>query len=147
MISGYNARRTVFSALHLRSGNMLFLDQTRKRTSEFLEFLDLVSWHYRGFSVAMLLDENSIHTSEESRSLAEDLDIELIFLPVRSPHLNPIDQIWREGKQRVCANLQQGSINDQVDYFVGYYQGLSPKERLVKAGLFSPDYWLFQVSR
>ena len=147
LISGYNARRTFFGALHLRSGNMVLLDQARKRTVEFLEFLDLVAWHYRGFPVAMLLDENSTHTSEESRSLAEDLDIQLMYLPVRSPHLNPLDQIWREGKQTVCANWQQTSIEDQVDYFKGYYQGLSPRERLVKAGMFSPNYWLFSLSR
>lgn len=126
---------------------MLLLDQKRKRTEEFLEFLELVRWHYRGRPVAMLLDENSIHTSEQSLSLAEDLEIQLIFLPVRSPHFNPLDQIWGHGKEAVCANVQQGGIEDQFAYFEGYYRDLSPKERLLKAGMFSTSYWLHSVSR
>jgi transposase len=145
LISGQNARRTVFGCLHLRRGQMLLLDQRRKRKDEFMEFMDLVHWHYRS-GAAMILDENSIHTAEESRSLAEDLNIQLLFLPKRSPHLNPMDHLWRHGKQNVCANLQQKTIEDQIDYFMGYYQNLPPRERLFKAGLCSEDFWLHKVS-
>lgn len=143
-ISGKNARRTVFGALNLRTGHLLSLDQTRKRALEFQEFLDFVHWHYRTGPVAMLLDENSAHQSEESQSLAEDLDIQLLWLPKRSPHLNPVDRLWGKGKAAVCANLQQ-TIDMQVDQLIGYYQDLSPTERLRKAGMFSPTFWLYQV--
>src|SRR3954465_5678078 len=40
LISGANARRTVSGALHLRTGHLLCLEQTRKRAREFQEFLD-----------------------------------------------------------------------------------------------------------
>lgn len=145
LISGQNARRTVSSTLHLRSGHLLSLDQQRKRALEFQEFLDFVRWHYRNGPVAMLLDENSTHTAPESVSLAEDLDIELLWLPKRSPQLNPLDHLWGHGKNAVCANIQQIAIQVQVDQFIEYYQGLSNTERLRKAGLFSPDYWLYKV--
>lgn len=143
-ISGKNARRTVFGALNLRTGHLLCLDQKRKRALEFQEFLDFVRGHYRARPVALLLDENSAHQSQESQSLAEDLDIQLLWLPKRSPHLNPVDRLWGKGKDAACANLQQ-SIDVQVDQFIGYYQDLSPAERLRKAGLFSPTFWLHKI--
>jgi len=147
LISGYNARQAIFGALNLRTGHMLCLQQGRKRAEEFQEFLDFIHWHYRRRTVAMLLDENSIHTSEESQSLAEDLDIQLLWLPQRSPHLNPMDHLWGHGKRAVCANVQQSSIEDQVDYFLGYYEDLTPTDRLSKAAMLSRSFWLHSVSR
>jgi hypothetical protein len=146
LISGANARRSIFGALHLRTGRMLCLAQERKRAQDFQEFLDLIHWHYRGWDVALLLDEHSSHTAEASQSLAEDLNIRRLWLPVRSPHLNPLDQLWGHGKRAVCANRQQASIEDQVIYFLAYYEGLTPQERLIRAGLHSPEFWLYQVS-
>lgn len=142
-ISGRNARRTVFAALHLHTGHLLCLVQKRKRTEEFLEFLEFIREHYRGWPVALLLDENSSHKNDEAESLAEDLDIQLLWLPKRSPKLNPLDQMWGKGKDEACANVQQASIEVQVGQFIAYYQGLSPAERLGKAAMHSPDYWLY----
>lgn len=144
-ISGYNARRTLFGTLHLRAGRMLCLEQARKRAQEFQEFLDFIREHYRTRPVAMLLDENSSHTDEASQSLAEDLDIQLLWLPKRSPHLNPLDHLWGHGKTAVCANYQHPSIEGQVDHFMKYYQELSPTELLRKSGMHSPDFWLYKV--
>jgi hypothetical protein len=144
-ISGQNARRTVFATLHLRTGLFLGLDQKRKRAQEFQEFLDFIRWHYRRWPVAMLLDENSAHTAPESQSLAEDLDIQLLWLPKRSPNLNPLDRLWRHTKDAVCANVQQESIDVQTDYFMEYHKSLSRMELLSMAGLFSPTYWLYRV--
>jgi hypothetical protein len=146
IISGANARRTVSGALHLRTAHLLCLEQTRKRAQEFQEFLDFLRWHYRAWPLALLLDENPSHTDEESQSLAEDLDIRLLWLPKRSPHLNPLDQLWGGGKREVGANAQQASIADQTQYFIQYYQTLSPTELLRRAGLLSPNFWLHHLS-
>lgn len=145
LISGYNARRTMFATLDLRTGRMLCLDQERKRTEEFLEFLDFIRWHYRAGPVALLLDENSIHTAEESQSLAQDLDIRLLWLPCRSLQLNPLDHLWGFGKGAVCANWQQSSIEIQVFQFIDYYRTLTKMEMLRKAGMLSPNFWLYRV--
>ena len=142
LLSGYNARRTVFGSLHLRTGHFLCLEQPRKRAENFQEFLDFIHLHYRRWPVAMLLDENSAHTAPDSQSLAEDLDIQLLWLPKRSPHLNPMDHLWGPGKTAVCANHQYASIDEQIVQFMNYYDGLSSTELLRKAGMRSPDFWL-----
>lgn len=145
LISGHNARRTVFGSLHLRSGHLLCLEQARKRAENFQEFLDFIREHYRNCPVAMLLDENPSHTDEASQSLAEDLDITLLWLPKRSPQLNPLDHLWGHGKTAVCVNYQHASIEEQVAQFMNYYDSLSPTELLRKAGMLSPDFWLGKV--
>src|SRR4051812_21681129 len=42
MISGANARRTLFGTLHLRTGRLLLMERTRHRAQEFQEFLDFI---------------------------------------------------------------------------------------------------------
>jgi len=128
--------------LNLHTGHTLLLEQKRRRAVEFQEFLERVRWHYRGWPVAMLLDENSIHTAQSSQALAEELGIRLLWLPKRSPHLNPVDHFWRHGKEAVCANHQYASITEETQSFIAYLQSLSPPERLLKAGVFSKHFWL-----
>ena len=45
--------------------------------------------------ILMFLDNFSSHTCEYTRSRAADLGIELVFLPVGSPDLNPIEPVWK----------------------------------------------------
>jgi hypothetical protein len=144
-ICGFNARRTVFGTLNLCTGHALFLEERRRRAEEFQRFLELIHWHYRAWPVALLVDENSIHTAQGSQALAQALGIELLWLPKRSPHLNPMDHLWRHGKAAVCANYQHASMDEQADRFIEYFQNLSAAERLRKAGVLSKRFWLRKV--
>ena len=141
-ISGQNARRTVFGSLNLRTGHALFLAQPHKRAKNFQAFLHFIHEHYRGWSVALLLDENSCHTAQSSLRLAHVLGIQLVWLPKRSPHLNPVEHLWRDAKGVVCANYQDASLDPQVGHFIDYLQNLSASQRLRKAGVLSKNFWL-----
>lgn len=141
-ISGGNAKRVLFGAINLETGRRLFLDRRPGRGVDFEDFLEEVRWYYRGRRGALLLDEDSSHTAEDSQDLADELGIELLWLPKRSPHLNPMDHLWRHGKEVMSANHQYVSIETQVDWFIGYLSSLSAYEALKKAGIFSKDFWL-----
>jgi len=141
-ISGGNAKRVLFGALNIETGGRVFLVHRRQRGVEFEDFLEEVRWYYRGRHVALLLDEDSSHTAEDSQDTAEELGIELLWLPKRSPHLNPMDHLWRHGKAVMSANHQYGSIDGQVEQFINYLSGLSAYEALKKAGIFAKDFWL-----
>jgi len=141
-ISGGNAKRVLFGAINIETGYRLFLPHRRQRGVEFEDFLEEVRWYYRGRHVALLLDEDSSHTAEDSQNTADDLGIELLWLPKRCPHLNPMDYLWRHGKEVMSANHQYASIEVQVERFIRYLAGLSPYEALKKAGIFSKDFWL-----
>jgi hypothetical protein len=141
-ISGSNAKRVLFGAINIETGRRLLLVRRQQRGVDFEDFLEEVRYYYRGRPVALLVDEDSSHTAEDSQDTAEELGIELLWLPKRSPHLNPMDHLWRHGKGVMAANHQYDSMDTQVDWFIAYLDGLSAFEALTKAGIFSEDFWL-----
>jgi hypothetical protein len=141
-LCGRNARRVIFGAMNLRTGTRLFLTREHGQAEDFQEFLDLIHEHYRGWQVVLLLDEDPSHTAEDSRSMADNYDIELLWLPKRCPELNPMDTLWGQGKDCISANKQYATIDDQVDRFLEYLQGLSAEEALHTAGVLSGHFWL-----
>ena len=141
-LCGANAKRVIFGALNISSGTRLFLEREKQRAADFREFLGLIHEHYRGWQVSLVLDEDSSHTAKVSQHEARLFGIELVWLPVRCPELNAMDHLWRHGKERICANRQYASIEEQVHHFLHYLEGLSVEETLQKAGVLSEDYWL-----
>lgn len=136
-ISGSNAKRVLFGCINILTGHRLFLVRRRQRGIDYEAFLDQIREHYRGWHVALLLDEDSSHTAGDSQSLADDYEIELLWLPKRSPHLNPMDHLWRHGKEVMLANYQYDSIDMQANRFIDYLANLPAREALQKAGVLS----------
>ena len=145
VLSGRNARRTVFGALNLRTGRRLFLAREHQRAADFQAFLRVVHSYYRGWHVALLLDEDPSHTAKGSVQLADRFDIDLLWLPKRSPQLNPMDTLWGQGKDVISADKQYATIDEQVDRFLRYLESLSDWEALHTAGVYSKDFWLKSV--
>ena len=55
-----------------------------------------------------------------------------------------MDRLWKCAKQKVCANREYRTIDEQEDRFIDYLQGLSSPEALRKAGLLAKNFWLFR---
>ena len=111
---------------------------------DFHETLRSIREAYGDRKVALLLDKASRHTADTSADLAAELDIELIWLPHARTNINPMDRLWRWGKDKICANRQHPDIDSQASMFVKYLQSLSPQEALRKAGMLSGRFWLFR---
>ena len=126
--------------MNLRTGSRLFVPRRKGRSADFQAFLSEVRWHYRGRHVALLLDEDPCHTAQASVRAAEGMT--LMWLPKRSPKLNPMEPLWGEGKDVISANKQYAGIQEQVDRFLGHLRGLSNKEALHKSGVLSKNFWL-----
>src|SRR5262249_26135000 len=78
LLSGRNARRVVFGAMNLRTGRRLLLPREHQRAADFQAFLRVVHSCYRGWHVALLLDEDPSHTAKGSVQLADGYDLELL---------------------------------------------------------------------
>jgi transposase len=141
-LCGANAKRVLFGALNPSNGTRLFLERKKQWKEDFQEFLGLIHQQYRGWRVSLVLDGDSSHTAKASQRDACSFGIQLVWLPVRCPELNPVDHLWRHGKERICANRQYGSIAELVHHFLHYLEGLSVEETLRKAGVLAEDYWL-----
>lgn len=142
VLSGRNARRVVFGALNLRTGRRVLLASYRQRAVDFGEFLRELRRRYRGRPLLLLLDGDSSHTAAASQHLADKLQIELLWLPKRCPELNPMEHLWRDAKQRVCANRQYPTIDIQLERFLRYVSTLKDRAALRKSGVLSKRFWL-----
>ena len=65
-LCGANARRVLFGALNVRTGTRVLLERERRRAGDFQAFLPLLQQHYRGWEVALLLDEDLSHSVQGS---------------------------------------------------------------------------------
>jgi hypothetical protein len=106
--------------------------------------LPLIRQEYGDRRVVVLLDGASRHTAQESEELASELRIEFVWLPARCANINPMDRLWRWGKEKICANKQYNSIDYLAQCFIEYLLGLPPQEALRKAGILSGKFWLFR---
>jgi len=147
VLYGRNARRVVFGAMNLTTGRRLLLPREHQRAADFQAFLRVVHGSYRGWHVAMLVDEDPSHTAKGSVRLADGLGMDLLWLPKRSPKLNPMDTLWGQGKDVVCADKQHTTIDEQVDRFIRYLESLSAWDALHTAGIYSGDFWLKSALR
>ena len=91
VLCGANARRVVYGVIGVATGRRLFLPRHHRQAADFQAFLRLVGSRYRGWKVVMILDRDSSHTAQASQRLAAALNIELFWLPVRCPELNPME--------------------------------------------------------
>jgi hypothetical protein len=53
-----------------------------------------------------------------------------------------MNQLWRHAKKNVLADRPTLSIEQSAEAASQYILGLSPQERLCKAGVFSGNFWL-----
>ena len=129
--------------MNLRTGHRVFVPRERQRAGDFQAFQRAVRSAYRGWHVALLLDEDPSHTAKGSVGLAEQLGIELLWLP----KLNPMDTLWGQGKDVICADHQYESLEEQVNRFIGCLRGLTPREALQTAGIHAKGFWLRSALR
>jgi DDE superfamily endonuclease len=139
-LSGRNARHVIFGAMNLRTGTRLFVPRKKGRSADFQAFLHEVRSHYWGWHVALLLDEDPCHTAKASLRAAEGMT--LLWLPKRSPELNPMDTLWGQGKDVISVNKQYATIDEQVARFLRHLGSLSNQEALHTSGVLSKSFWL-----
>jgi hypothetical protein len=144
LLSGYNARQVMYGALNAKTGHLLLMAQARQRALEFQNFLDVIREHYRHQPVVLLLDKDSSHIAVDSQEYAQDNDIQLWWLPLRTPELNPLERLWQAGKKAICANYQHENLEEEVKEFASYLLELSAAETLLLSGLLSEDFWLLR---
>ena len=73
--------------------------------------------------ILLLIDNFIAHKTDLVLNKAEELNIELCFLPTYSPQLQPIEKVWKDNK-RVVALFKVYSVKD--------YKNLKKKERQAK---------------
>jgi transposase len=141
-ISGNRAKRILHGAINIHSGDVLLLITEEWVQETHQAFLTMIRGHWRGWNIILFEDRGSPHTAGESLALANDLNIEVRWLPRATPELNAMDQLWRHVKGQSLANQPTGTIDQSADAACWYILDMNRHERLKKAGVLSGDFWL-----
>ena len=91
-------RANTFGFYSLNGNNVVEFKENSKKESV-CEFLERVRERNPDGKIVMILDNFRSHWANMTRERAEELNIELIFLPTYSPDLNPIEYIWKSIKR------------------------------------------------
>ena len=141
-ITGRNDKRVIFGTINPRTGHRIVLRRPNMRQENFQDFLRLLRQSYPGREVWLLLDKAPCHITPKSLALAVALNIEMIWLPKQCPELNAMDQLFRGLKNNISANHQFKNIDEHADFAEEWIRSLTRSEALLKASIFSEDFWL-----
>ena len=109
-----NGTTTLFAALNIVTGMLLFKCMPRHRNGEFLKFLRLIDRSIeRGKKIHLIVDNYGTHDHENVRAwLAKHPRFTLHFIPTSSSWLNLVERWFREltGKK-----IRRGSFHSVAD--------------------------------
>jgi transposase len=146
-ISGANSKRVMFATVNPRTGHRIVMRGRSMRQAEFQAFLRMLHRRYHGHPLALILDEASCHTAQGTDRLAAKLHIDRLYLPKQSPELNPVDHLWRPVKNKIAANRQYNSVDEEAEVVERYIDHLTPVKTLRLAGILAKSFWLPQVCK
>jgi len=141
-ISGNRSKRILHGAINVYTGAVALLITTTWDQDTHQVFLRVLRAHWRGWRIILFEDRGSPHTAASSRRYAQELGIEIRFLPRATPELNAMDHLWRFVKGQALANQPTRSIDASADWACQYLLRMTPRERLRKAGVLSGNFWL-----
>lgn len=143
LISGRNARRTLFGALRVDSGELLCTVRERCCTDDVLAAVERLGTVRPGVPKLLIWDNAPPHHPHQVRDAAAAAGITVVYLPFRAPELMPLEDLWRGLKQTVAANRCYASLEELVARALAWLDGMSETERLHRCGLDSSKFqWL-----
>jgi transposase len=134
---GSNDTRSVFGALHIRTGQWTYLVRERMRKADFIAFLEHLLTIYPNGTIILIVDNYSSHTAGAVRAwLAEPAHarLQLHRLPTHCSHLNPVEPIWLRLKDKVAANRLHGSMRHLLVTVDAFFGAMTPEQALQWAG-------------
>ena len=134
-ITGNRAKRILHGVINIGTGDALLAISHEWVQETHQAFLQAIRSHWRGWHIVLFEDRGSPHTAEDSKALAKDLKMEIRWLPTATPHLNAMDPLWRYTKKWGLGSRSTESMATSADRACTYIFGLSPRQRLRKAGV------------
>lgn len=98
---GSKRSQALFGFMSINGNDCLCTAQQAKGANfqDFLKQIRRANWGQ--YPIGLILDNARIHKAKATRLLARKLNIHLLFLPPYSPHLNPIEFAWKDGKKQL----------------------------------------------
>ncbi|EDM2884859.1 TPA: IS630 family transposase [Salmonella enterica subsp. enterica serovar Typhimurium] len=138
---GQNQKYYLAGALHSGTGRVHYVSGSSKSSDLFISLLETLRRTYRrAKTITLVADNYIIHKSRKvERWLEENPKFRLLFLPMYSPWLNPIERLWLSLHETITRNhqcrymwqllKQVAQFMNAASLFPGNQQGLAKVER------------------
>lgn len=73
--------------------------------------------------IVLIIDNYTVHRSKLVKESCKYLNIKFIYLPTNSPHLNPIEQVWKSIK-KYMSHFYLDNENHMKELFKKEYYGI-----------------------
>lgn len=132
----YNASVWVFGAVEVFQGQWLSGLYDRLTAANLVAFLEQVWTACPTGHIWLILDHAPAHTVNRVAAWLEaHLRMTILWLPKYAFHINPIERIWREMKDKVVANHCYATLAALHQAVRRYLDSLTPAAALQTAGL------------
>ena len=129
-----NDKFALYGALDVLTGETYAESYPKGRSDHTKSFLRQVLSRVEG-SILLVWDRARWHTSGAVEELIHEHDrLDVLLLPKRSPEDNPIEDLWRELKNVIAANLER-ELEALKAACRTFFDNLSPEQALCTAGL------------
>ena len=133
---GTNDTRSLFGALNIRTGQWTYLIREHMRKEDFVAFLEHLLLTYPYGPILLIVDNYSSHTAHIVHDwLERNPRLQLYYLPKYCSHLNPVEGIWLQLKNKIAANRLYGSMKLLLDTVEAFFAEMTPARSLAWAGL------------
>lgn len=126
---GQNCKRSLFGALEWDTGKWVYEVTQRKRSVEFIAFMEKLMLSYPGKPLMLVLDNATIHKSKAVMQwLREHSSVQLLYLPTYSGHKqNPVEKVWWRLKSQVAANRLHQDVDALVTSVHQFFASFTPQ--------------------
>jgi len=143
-ITGNRAQRILHGhgAINVTSGDVSLLITEEWTNETHQTFLAMIRSHWRGWNIVLFEDRASQQKSPASLAYAEQLGIEVRWLPRAPPEPNAMDHLWRQTKRETVGSRATRTVADSALCACQSIIDLSPRDRLRQAGILSGTFRL-----
>jgi len=131
---GTNVTRVLFGALDIRTGQWQHLVREHMRKEDFIAFLEYLLVVYPTGPIILIVDNFSSHTAHLVREwLEQHPRLQLYYLPKYCSHLNPVEGIWLQLKNKLAANRLYRSMKLLLETVETFFSEMTPEQALAWA--------------
>jgi len=111
---GDDEKYQVFGSVNYRTGELIFNQEDHKATSEFVFHVEQLLARWQDRPIIVICDNYQVHKTKIVKELERRHfgRLMLVYLPTYSPHLNPIEMLWRHVRRLVTHNYRFPTLAD-----------------------------------
>lgn len=89
--------------------------------------------HPGRYKVHIIWDNAGYHCSKQVQKFAQELGVEIHYLPPYSPNLNPIERLWKIMHEHVTYNRYYETFSDFTEAMRHFFRHIGKKKKLLAA--------------